>query len=119
MKQKPPVFIKTDFYNIPREPLLPFIDNTNLYKQVKRVIDLAKGTLLKKEKQFYKNSVDPFSALFDALWQEISLGEWIKQEKSRQNQKTLQNALGDFHQEILGSFKGWESLGKGKVFDFV
>ncbi|MDP3792732.1 MAG: Eco47II family restriction endonuclease [bacterium] len=97
--------------------LLPFISNKNLYAQVGRVIDLAKGTLTKNGEQFYKNSVDPFSALFDALWQNISLTAWLKQEKSRQNQKTLQNALGDFHQEILGSFNGWESLGKGSVFD--
>ena len=49
MKQKPPVFIKTDFYNIPREPLLPFIDNTNLYKQVKRVIIWRKGCFKKRK----------------------------------------------------------------------
>lgn len=102
---------------IENKQLLPFISNKDLYAQVGRVIDLAKETLTKNEKQFYKNSVDPFSALFDALWQNISLTVWLKQEKARQNQKTLQNALGDFHQEILGSFNGWESLGKGNVFD--
>jgi hypothetical protein len=69
------------------------------------------------ERKFYKNSVDPFSALFDALWQDIPISEWVKQERSRQNQKTLQNALGDFHQSILGSSKGWQNLGRGKVFD--
>lgn len=100
-----------------KKQLLPFISNESLYSQVERVIDLTKGTLTKKEKKFYKNSVDPFSALFDALWQDISLTEWLQQEKSRQNQKTLQNALGDFHQEILGSFNGWKSLGRGDIID--
>lgn len=99
--------------------LLPFITDDDLYAHVKKVIDLAKGALLDESTKFYSNSVDPFSALFDALWQGISLDEWIKQEKSRQNQKTLQNALGNFHQEILGSFIGWKSLGTGQVFDIV
>jgi len=104
-------------FTIPTAPLLPFIDNEKLYARVKIVIDSARDALKKNEKQFYGNSVDPFSALFDALWQNISLTKWLKQEKSRQNQKTLQNYLGDFHQEIVGSFRNWESLGKGKVFD--
>lgn len=117
MANNPKVYSLLPIDNVPKEELLPFITNIKLFTQVKRVIDLAKGTLIKKEKQFYKNSVDPFSAVFDAMWQNITLDEWLKQEKSRQNQKTLQNALGDFHQAILGSFNGWEDMGRGKVFD--
>src|SRR3989344_6380308 len=102
---------------MPSEPLLLFISNEKLYTEVKKVIDSSRGALIKNERQFYKNSVDPFSALFDALWQNITLTRWLKQEKFRQNQKTLQNYIGDFHQEILGSFDGWISLGKGNVVD--
>ena len=95
----------------------PFIENSELVKHVQAVINIAKKSLVDSEKKFYGNSVDPFSALFDAIWQDIPISEWVKQEKSRQNQKTLQNALGDFHQNILGSMKSWSNLGKGKVFD--
>lgn len=102
---------------IPKNQLLPFITNARLFLEVAKVIDTVRGTLLRKEKQFFKNSIDPFSAMFDVMWQNITLDEWFKQEKSRQNQKTLQNALGDFHQRILGSFDGWKDMGRGNVFD--
>ena len=97
--------------------LLSFISNKNLYKQVKRVLDVAETTSTKAEGRLFDNTIDPFSALFDALIQGITLKQWLEQEKARQTQKTLQNALGDFHQEILGSIPGWTSLGKGNVFD--
>jgi hypothetical protein len=96
---------------------LAFINETALENEVKKVIDSAKKSLESNEKIFYKNSVDPFSALFDAMWQGIAMSEWVEQEKSRQNQKTLQNALGNFHQNILGSMNEWTNLGTGNVFD--
>jgi len=96
---------------------LPFISDEDLYKQVKHVLDIARDTSEKAESRLFENTVDPFSALFDAIFQGISLKQWLKQEKARQTQKTLQNALGDFHQEILGSIPGWKSLGKGNIFD--
>ncbi len=43
----------------------------------------------------------------------------MKNEKSRQSQKTLSNHLGDFHQQILGSLDGWESLSSGQMVDIV
>ncbi len=98
---------------------IPFIKKDKLIKQVKGVLDVAKKSLTDSEKKFYKNSVDSFSALFDSMWQDIPIEDWVQQEKARQNQKTLQNALGNFHQSILGSFNGWEDLGTGKIFDII
>ncbi len=102
-----------------KKNLLPFIKNKDLHAHVEKVLIVAKKSLADSEKKFHKNSVDPFSALFDAIWQNIPMAVWLDQEKSRQNQKTLQNALGDFHQNILGSVHGFENMGtgKGKVFD--
>ena len=99
------------------QQLLPFISNENLFKQVNYVLDIAKDASAKAEGRLFSNTIDPFSALFDAMCQGISLKQWLEQEKARQAQKTLQNALGDFHQEILGSAPGWVSLGTGNVFD--
>lgn len=90
-----------------------------LKKHVQHVVDVVAKSLENQEKKFYKNSVDPFSALFDAMLQDITITDWIKQEKSRQNQKTLQNAMGDFHQKVLGSVPGWKDLGVGSVIDIV
>jgi hypothetical protein len=102
-----------------RKQLLPFIKNEDLYSNVQRVITVAKKAASDSEAKIYSNVVDPFSALFDASCQGISLDNWIGQEKSRQIQKTLQNSLGTFHQEIIGSIRGWQSLGNGKVFDVI
>ena len=71
------------------------------------------------EKDIYRNTLDCFSAVVDCVVQGIDLEEWIEIEIKRQTQKTLQNAIGDLHQEILGSVIGWESLKRGKVVDLV
>lgn len=106
-------------YKIPSEQLLPFIKNEDLYKQVAAVLEVAIKAKKESEDNFYKNSIDPFSALFDAMVQGVSLDSWTQQEKSRQIQKTFQNSMGTFHQEILGSFDGWKSLGVGQIVDIV
>lgn len=98
---------------------LSFISDENLVKHVKKVLDRAHVAFEHSEDKLNSNVIDPFSAVFDALSQNISLEKWMKQEKSRQIQKTLQNALGDFHQDIIGSIPGWESLPRGRVIDVV
>ena len=65
----------------------------------------------------YNNIVDPFSALFDMTVSRISFDEWERAEIRRQDQKTLQNAIGKFHQMVLGSVEGWQDLEVGDVFD--
>src|SRR3989344_826199 len=102
-----------------KKKLLAFIDNKSLYREVGKVIDVAKKSAKDSENYLFKNVIDPFSAIFDSLFQGIGLNEWLKGEKSRQVQKTLQNALGEFHQEIIGSIMGWKSMGKGHVFDVM
>ena len=103
--------------SLPKQQLLPFISNTNLYIHVRKVLEVAQEASGLAEENFYSNVVDPFSAIFDALRQEITLADWMKQEKARQIQKTMQNALGEFHQSILGSMDGWEDLPVGHVID--
>ncbi|OGH64973.1 MAG: hypothetical protein A2821_00670 [Candidatus Magasanikbacteria bacterium RIFCSPHIGHO2_01_FULL_41_23] len=106
-------------YQIPKKQLLPFIINQDLYSGVEFVLGVARNAVNNSEKDFYKNVVDPFSALFEVMTTGISSAEWMKKESARQVQKTIQNALGSFHQEILGHFTGWESLGVGNVVDLV
>ncbi len=96
---------------------LAFIDDETLRVEVKKVVDKAMAAAVEGEKNLYSNVVDPFSAVFDAMRQEVSLSDWIEQEKARQVQKTLQNAIGDFHQAILGKIGDWEDLHVGGVVD--
>ena len=69
-------------------------------------------------KKIFKNTLDPFSAVLDAKIMHSSIDEWIKNvELARQKQKSLQNEIGNIHQEILGSLDGWSDLGIGGVID--
>lgn len=92
---------------------LPFISDQKLKNAVKDVVDCILETEQKQEEEMYKNVIDPFSAIFDGAVQGFSLEAWLKKEKSRQVQKTVQNRIGYFHQEILGSIPGWTTLDEG------
>ena len=67
----------------------------------------------------HKNIVDPFSALFDMAISKMTYDEWENAEIRRQHQKTLQNAIGKFHQSVIGLVDGWEDLGVGAVVDVI
>jgi len=102
-----------------KKELLSFIGNEDLYKHVESVLVVPKVAKENSEKNLSSNVIDPFSALFDVSCQGISFSDWMKQEKSRQIQKTLQNAIGNFHQSIIGSMHGWTNLNIGEVADVV
>jgi hypothetical protein len=70
-----------------------------------------------RQKLNHKNIVDPFSALFDMAVNRMTYPEWINAEIRRQNQKSLQNAIGMFHQRVLGAIEGWEDLNVGELLD--
>lgn len=94
-----------------------FIDDDKLYAELKAVLTIAQTATDAAEGALYSNVIDPFSAVLDSMRQGITLTEWLEQEKARQIQKTMQNALGNFHQKILGSVPGWKDLGVGSVVD--
>jgi hypothetical protein len=104
---------------MPAKQLLPYISNKDLFEKVEEVINLTQVAVDKCDKNLYKNAVDPFSAIFDTLRQDISLKQWVEQEGSRQIQKTMQNAVGNFHQKVLGCVQGWKDMGTGHVFDLL
>ena len=60
-----------------------------------------------------RNSVDPFKMIFDICNTDISFDTWIQNEKIRQNDKTVNNKIGEFHQKVLGYVEGWEDLHSG------
>ena len=46
--------------------------------------------------------------------------EWSEREIERQVNKALANALGDFHQALIGELPGWKSTGAtGGLFDLI
>ncbi len=96
---------------------LSYITDALLEEAVAKVVFATKKHLRSGESLNHKNTVDPFSAIFDSMIQNISYSDWVNQERARQAQKTLQNAIGNFHQNVLGFVPGWENLKVGKGLD--
>lgn len=98
---------------------LPYISDELLERYTKEVLDKVLAAYESSADLVHSNVIDPFSALFDSLRQGISMDDWLAQERSRQVQKTLQNAVGDFHQNVLGAVAGWENPGRGGGYDII
>ncbi len=98
---------------------LKWIKRKDIYNLCKEIIDNISKKSSNIEEDLHNNIIDPFSAIFDASLNNMSIEEWLESEKSRQIQKSLQNLIGEFHQKILGKIKGWEDLGTGNVVDLV
>ncbi len=89
---------------------LPYISDQDLRKAVKIVVDCILSTQQRQEAEMYRNVIDSFSAIFDGSVQGFSLEDWLQKERSRQIQKTVQNQIGEFHENILSSVPGWKKL---------
>lgn len=96
---------------------LHFISEEKLTEICADIVQKGQSAVANSDEKLFDNIVDPFSALFDSAISGITLSEWIKREKTRQMQKTLQNAIGTFHQNVIGSIDGWEDLGTGNIVD--
>lgn len=98
--------------------LLNYISDEALRREVKYVLDKAIAKNTSALKDFNKNVIDPFGAIFESP-NFNSHDDWKNAEIARQAQKTIQNHVGVFHQKILGEVEGWEDLGTGGVVDLV
>lgn len=74
----------------------------NLYLSYKR----ARAKISKNK--FYNNKIDTFKLTFDAKFNKLSEEEIINNEIMRQVDKSINNAIGLFHEEVLGCIKGYE-----------
>lgn len=98
-------------------PKLNWISDKDLETAVVNLYNHAVKAKQKAQKDFGKNVIDAFGAMFEMAGFNMDYSDWEKSEEARQSQKTLQNAVGEFHQKILGSVTGWADLGKGKIMD--
>jgi len=100
-------------------PYLKWISDSNLEKAVAHLLDKAVSAKKNADTSFGKNVIDPFSALFQMVGFEMDYSDWHKSETARQAQKTLQNHVGEFHQNILGNVTGWKNMEVGNVIDIA
>ena len=90
------------------EHLLNCIEN--LHKAYLR----AKNNISKKS--FYNNKVDTIKLTFDSKFNDIVEDNLIQSEILRQIDKSINNSIGTFHEQILGGIKGFE-VGSLSGFD--
>lgn len=93
---------------------LTWLNDDRLFTAIKHVHDKYRDALKNQSlKDFTNNVIDPFVFVFDVSLTNKVAQDWIMGESARQLQKKLNNAIGEFHQIILGSCKGWVDLGVG------
>lgn len=74
----------------------------------------AKNNINKKN--FYSNKVDTIKLTFDSRFNDIDEESLIQSEILRQIDKSINNSIGTFHEQILGGIKGFE-VGNLSGFD--
>lgn len=90
------------------EHLLNCVENLyNSYEKAKANISKSK---------FYKNKIDTIKLTFDSKFNDLDEQTLIKTEINRQIDKSTNNSIGTFHEEILGGIEGFE-IGKLSGFD--
>lgn len=99
------------------ERWLKYISNEKLLAVVGGFLEKAKIIYSEAESKLDSNKLDPYSALFESVLQNLDYDEWLKLETGRQAQKSISNALGDLHQSLVGGIDGWEDLGTGRMVD--
>ncbi len=67
----------------------------------------AKNNITKKN--FYSNKVDTIKLTFDSKFNDIDEEKLIQSEILRQIDKSINNSIGTFHEQILGGINGFES----------
>jgi hypothetical protein len=89
---------------------LAFLTDQDLYTETRDLLGRIEKAV--KETKIDKNSLDPFAALFEStVVADFNLQEWLAAEKTRQIGKSMANAIGDFHQALIGHLPGWSSTG--------
>lgn len=94
-----------------------FISDNHLLKCIE---NLHKSYLKAKnnisKKSFYTNKVDTIKLTFDASFNNINEESLIQSEILRQIDKSINNSIGTFHEQILGGIEGFE-VGNLSGFD--
>lgn len=92
---------------------LTFISDEHLLNCISNLYNSyveAKSNISKQK--FYKNKVDTVKLMFDAKFNSMNEKALIQSEIARQTDKTINNAIGIFHEEVLGGIEGYE---RGKL----
>jgi hypothetical protein len=90
-----------------------FVSDEFFEKCVKHVCDTYNEEFILEDKKLQENGVDPIKMTFDMINEQRDFKKWRIKESERQKDKTVNNAIGEFHQNLLGGVTGWTDLGVG------
>ncbi|BDR73130.1 type II restriction endonuclease [Clostridium tetani] len=101
-------------------PYVSFLSDEHLLSCIERLYNVYEKkkdefTLVK----FYENQIDPIKLLFDMNFFGISQEEVIAREIQRKIDKSISNAIGTFHEELLGGIDGYVKHPVGCGFDIT
>lgn len=94
-----------------------FISDEHLLKCIENLYSSyikAKEKISKKK--FYNNKIDTIKLTFDTKFNKIEQESIIETEILRQIDKSINNSIGTFHEQVLGGIRGYE-MGKLSGFD--
>ncbi len=94
---------------------LAFINDQDLFDHVKSTVEKYRAVICLKD--FHKNIIDPIKLTFDARIYQQSWEDIIEGEVIRQLDKSNNNHIGYFHQDIFNYIDGWHVPLKG--FDVI
>lgn len=100
-------------------PYLSWISDSSLIKACKRLTASFDQGRLQAASKLDRNVIDPFAASFSMMLFNMSPQQWKDMEIHRQIDKSLSNAIGAFHQDILASIPGWQDLCNKNQVDLV
>lgn len=100
-----------------RSLIMSTFDKDKIKKVLRPLVKSAYEAQDSAEQDMHRNTIDVFAAVIETTIKDISMDEWMKQEKQRQVQKTLQNQIGELHQAVLGTLEGVKNLKTGSVVD--
>jgi len=94
-----------------------FVSDEHLLKCIENLYaSYVKAKEKISKKKFYSNKIDTIKLTFDAKFNKINEESIIQTEILRQIDKSINNSIGTFHEQILGGIKGYE-LGSLSGFD--
>jgi len=89
---------------------LDFISDEHLLDCIKNLhASYVKAKSDVTKRKFYKNKIDTFKLTFDSKFNELDEKAILKSEMIRQIDKSINNSIGTFHEQILGGIDGYET----------
>lgn len=94
-----------------------FVADEHLLKCIENLhVSYEKAKAKISKKKFYNNKIDTIKLTFDTKFNKIDEESIIETEILRQIDKSINNSIGTFHEEVLGGIEGYE-IGKLSGFD--